>query len=216
MRAVHSPTWSQNGRTQKLKACSAIPSKPLLQQAHSGMSALKFKPSRGNAFCASRQVNENSELFKKLDPGAQFQWERISSAVQPCRSLRGSEAELTTGSRYNSFWGRERLLDPGSLRRVARHSWTNGISLIGLRRPSAFEFDLRRGKILIAFRLHTASPDKIGLNMQVFQRASGSLNQAYPDPHCVYVECRPVNGLSAFDLSRVIWWGIVEAPADGP
>ena len=44
--------------------------------------ALKSKPRRGNVFRASRQVSENSELFKKLDPGAQFQWERISPAVQ--------------------------------------------------------------------------------------------------------------------------------------
>ena len=73
------------------------------QQAQSGMSArpaLKFKPRRGNVFCASRQVSENSELFKKLDPGAQFQWERISSAVQLRHSQRGSEVEPTTSSRY--------------------------------------------------------------------------------------------------------------------
>ena len=37
---------------------------------------------KGNAFRASRQASENLELFKKLDPCAQFQWERISSAVQ--------------------------------------------------------------------------------------------------------------------------------------
>ena len=50
--------------------------------------ALMFKPKRGNALRANRQVSENSELFKKIDPGVQFQWERISFAVQPRRSLR--------------------------------------------------------------------------------------------------------------------------------
>ena len=65
--------------------------------------ALKFKMRRGNAFHASHQVIENSELFKKLDPGSQFQWERISSAVQPHRSLRRSEAEPSTSSRYRFF-----------------------------------------------------------------------------------------------------------------
>ena len=87
--------------------------------------ALKFKPRRGNAFRASHQVSENSELFKKLDPGAQFQWERISSAVQPHCSLRGSEAEPTTSSRYSSFRGRERSLDLRRLWRAVRHSWTD-------------------------------------------------------------------------------------------
>ena len=53
-------------------------------------------------------VSENSELFKKFDLGVQFQWEEISSAVQQDCSLRGSEAEPTTSSRYNSFRGRER------------------------------------------------------------------------------------------------------------
>ena len=49
---------------------------------------------------------------RKLDPGAQFQWERISSTVQLRHSLRGSEAEPTTSSRYSSFRGRKRSLDP--------------------------------------------------------------------------------------------------------
>ena len=117
-------------------------------------------PRRGNAFRASRQMSENLELFKKLDPRTQFQWERISSAVQPRRSLRGSEAEPTTSSRYSSSRGRERSLDPGRLRRAAQHSQTNSVSPKGLRRPSVFGSDLRRGKVRLAFRLHTASPVK--------------------------------------------------------
>ena len=71
--------------------------------------ALKFKPRRSNVFRAIRQVSGNSEWFKKLDPGAQ---------IQPCRSLRGPEAESTTSSRYSSFQGHERSLDPGRLRRA--------------------------------------------------------------------------------------------------
>ena len=133
------------------------------QRVQSGMSArpaLLFKPTRGNAFRTSRLVSENSELFKKLDPDAQFQWKRISSVVQSRRSLRGSEAEPTTSSRYSSFRGRERSLDPRRLRRAVRHSRTNSVWPKGLRRPSAFESDFRRGKVRLAFILHTASPVK--------------------------------------------------------
>ena len=122
--------------------------------------ALKFKPRRDNAFRTSRQVSENSDLFKKLDPGAQFQWERISSAVQPRRSLRGSEAEPTINSRYSSFRGHERSLDPRRLRRAFRHSRTNSASPKGLRRPSGFGSELRRGKVRLAFCLLTESPVK--------------------------------------------------------
>ena len=95
-----------------------------------------------------------------LDPGAQFQWERISSAVQPCRSLRGSEMEPTTSSRYSSFRCRERSLDPGRLQRAARHSRTNAVFPISLRRPSAFGSDWRQGKVRLTFRLYTVSPVK--------------------------------------------------------
>ena len=102
-------------------------------------------------------MSENSELFKKLDPGAQFQWERISSAVQLRRSLRGSGAEPTTSPRYSSFRGRERSLDPRRLRRAFRHSQTNSALPKGVRRLSAFGSDMRRGKVRLAFRLHTAS-----------------------------------------------------------
>ena len=57
---------------------------------------------------------------------------------------------------------------------------------------------------------------RIDPSMQVFQRASGSPNQVYREPHCMYVECRPVYRPSAYSLPRVIWWGIVEALADVP
>ena len=88
-----------------------------------------------NPFFRVVQENENSELFKKPEPGTQFLWEWTSCVVQPYRSLKGSEAEPTTCSRYSSFRGCERSLDPESLRRAVRHSWTNGASPIGLRRP---------------------------------------------------------------------------------
>ena len=156
------PRTGELARSSRRRAQPFLPS-PLPQRAQSGMSArpaLKFKPRRGNAFRASHQVSENSELFKKLDPGAQFQLERISPAVQPCCSLGGSEAEPTTSSRYSSFQGRERSLDPRRLRRAVRHSRTNSASPKGLRRPSAFGSDLRRGKVRLAFSLHTESPIK--------------------------------------------------------
>ena len=80
--------------------------------------------------------------------------------VQLCRWRRGSEAEPTTSSRYSSFRGRERSLDSRRLRRAVRHSRTNSASPKGLRRPSAFVSDLRRGKVRLAFCLLTASPVK--------------------------------------------------------
>ena len=57
-----------------------------------------------------------------------------SSAFQPRRSLRGSEAEPTTSSRYSSLRGRERSLDLERLRRAVRYSRTNSASPFGLRR----------------------------------------------------------------------------------
>ena len=122
--------------------------------------ALKFKLRRGNAFRASCQVSENSELFKKLYPGTQFQWERISSAVQLHCSLRRSKVEPTTSSRYSSFRGHERSLDPRRLQRAVQHLRTNSASPKGLCRPSAFGSELRRGKVRLTFRLHTVSPVK--------------------------------------------------------
>ena len=144
----------------------------------------------------------------------QFQWERISSAVQPRRSLRGSEVEPSASSWCSSFRGRERSLDPRMLRRVGQHSRRTSASPNGLCWPSAFGSDLRRGKVRLAFRLHTAS--RIGPSIQVFQQASGSPDQAYPDPRYAYVGCRPVYESSAFGLPRAIWRGIVEAPDDVP
>ena len=114
--------------------------------------ALKSKPRRGNAFRASRQVSENSEWFKKIEPGAQFLREKISSADQPCRSLRGSEAEPTTSS-----W---------RLRRATRHSRTNAVSPLGLRRPSAFGYDLRRGKSKSPFVSTPRTPSRISPSMR--------------------------------------------------
>ena len=149
-------------------------------------------------------MSKNSELYKKLDPGAQFQWERISPAVQPCRSLRGSEAEPTTSSRYSSFRGRERSLDPRRLRRIFRHSRT-------LFRPKA-NVDLQplgmtggEEKSDSPFVSTLRSPSRIGPSMQVFQLASGSPDKAYPDPRCEYVGYRPFYGPSAFRLPREIW-----------
>ena len=60
------------------------------------------------------------------------------------------------------FRGPERSLDSRSLWRAVRNSWTNGASPIGLRRPSAFWSDLRRGKVSLAFRLHTEPTPRQG------------------------------------------------------
>ena len=189
VRCEPSTPWckSQNGRTRS-QACWDASSKPLPQRAQSGISArpaLKFKPRSGKAFRTSHQLSENTELFKKPEPGVRFQWERTSSAVQPCRSLRGSEEEPTTNYRYSSFRGSERSMDPESLRRAERHSWANCVSayvdlrLLGLtwgEEKSYSPFD------------STPRPlTRISLSMRVFQRASGSPDQAYPYHHCAYV-----------------------------
>ena len=59
-------------------------------------------------------------------------------------------------------------------------------------------------------------PSRIGPSMQVFQQARGSPDQAYPDPRCAYVGCRPVYGPSAWNLLRAIWRGIVVVQAYVP
>ena len=47
-----------------------------------------------------------------------------------------------------------------------------------------------------------------------FQRTSGSPDQAYLEPHYADIDNRPVFRPSAFNLPKVIWKGIVIAPAD--
>ena len=59
-------------------------------------------------------------------------------------------------------------------------------------------------------------PSRLGPGTQVFQQASGSPDQAYLYPCCVYVGYRPAYGPSALHLPRAIWRGIVEAPTDVP
>ena len=55
---------------------------------------------------------------------------------------------------------------------------------------------------------------KIGPSKPVFQRTSGSPDQAYLQPHYADVDNRPVYGPSAFDFPKEIWRGIIVAPAD--
>ena len=64
---------------------------------------------------------------------------------------------IRSGTRYSPFRGCERSLDPIRLRRAVRHSQTNSVSPKGLRQPSAFRSDFRRGKVRLAFSLYTAS-----------------------------------------------------------
>ena len=48
----------------------------------------------------------------------------------------------------------------------------------------------------------------------VFQRTTGSPDQAYLDPHYADVDNKPVYGPSAFGVPKLIWRGTVVAPAD--
>ena len=147
----------------------------------------------GNAFCASRQVSENLKLFKKPEPGAQFQCEWTSSIDQLSQSTRGSKAELTTRSWYSS------LLEPERLQRALQHSQANGALLLSLCRISALGSDLKRGKVFIPCPSTRISPSK-----PVFQQTRSSPDQACPDPHYLDIDIRPVYGSSAFNFSKVI------------
>ena len=173
-------------------------------------------PKRSNAFRASSQVNENSELFKKPEPGAQFQYERTTSIDHPSRSTRGSEVGLTISSRYRPFRDRKRSLDPGRLRRALQHSRVNDSSPFGLRRPSALKSDLTRGKVFSPFTSTPCPLTRIGPSKPVFHQTSDSPDQAYLDPRCSHVDNKPVYGPSAFGPTKVIWREIVEASANAP
>ena len=157
--------------------------------------ALKFKLRRGNAFRESRQVSENLELFKKLDPRAQFQWERISSAVQPRHSL---ALDIALSVAVKGHWTQEGYEGPLD---------TRGQTVF---RPSAYvdlqSLGLTGGeeKSDLSFVSTPRPPSRIGPIMQVFHQSSGSPDQAHPDPRCAYVGCRPVYGSSVFGFPRVI------------
>ena len=134
--------------------------------------------------------------------------------LQPCRSLRRSEAEPTIAPDIALFeavkghWTREGCEVPLS---------TRGQTML---RPKAY-VDLQplgltggEEKFNSPFVSTLRPPSRMSPSMQVFQQASGSPDQAYPDTRCAYVGCRPVYGRSALHLPRAIWRGIVEAPAD--
>ena len=177
---------------------------------------LRFKPKRGNAFRESHQVNENSELFKKPKTGALFQWEQTSSTIQSCHSLWGSETEATTSSRcssfrvYESHWTKEGYEEHYGIRGQTVFCLSTYLNFRPLGLTGGEE------KSYLPFVSTLRSPTRIGPSMPVFQRVSGSPDRAYPDPNCLYVECRSVYGPLAFDLPRVIRWGIAVAPADDP
>ena len=155
---------------QQCPACLGV------QSDMSARPALKFKPGKSPAF-------ENLELFKELDPSTQFPWERISSTVQLIRSLRGSEAESTISSRYSSFRGRERSLDPGRLRRTAWHIGEKTVF-----RPSAYvdlqSLGLTGGeeKFHLPFVSTPRPLSRIGPSMQVFQQSQWLSRSGIPRP----------------------------------
>ena len=194
--------------------CSAVSSKPLPQRAQSGMfarPALKPKLRRGNAFRVSHQVSETLKLFKKPEPGAQFQWERSSSPVQLCRSRSPPLVPDTVPSEaVKGHWTLKGYEGPCGIRwqMVFRPSAYVDLRPLGL----TWGEEKSYSPFVSTLRLLT----RIGPSMQVFEQACGSPDQAYPEPHCAYTECRPVYLPSAFDIPRVIWWGIVAAPADEP
>ena len=137
-----------------------------------------------------------------------------SESGSPPPSSRGSESEPATNSRYSSFRGHERSLDPEG------YEGPFGTRRQTVLRPKAYvdfqPLGLTWGeeKPDSPFVSTLRPPSRTGPGMQVFQQASGSPDQAYPDPRCVYVGYRPTFGPSALHLPSAIWRGIVEAPTD--
>ena len=109
-----------------------------------------------------------------------------SSAVQPCRSQRGSKAKPTTSSRYSSFRCREKVTESRKVTKSLTAFAEKQCCTHRLTSTFGFGPDSRRGKVPLAFCLHP--PTRFGSSMKVVQQASGFSDQAYPDPHCVYVE----------------------------
>ena len=119
--------------------------------------ALKFKLRRGNAFRANRTgewelgVVQEARFWRPIPMRADLLRRSTASLAKRVRS------GTTTSYRCSSFRGRERSVDPRRLRRAVRHLLTNSTSPVGERRPSAFGCVWRRGKVRLAFRLHTTS-----------------------------------------------------------
>ena len=132
------------------------------------MHALKAQSLRGNAFRASRQVSENSEFFKKLEPIAQF--ERISAGNQPSPSTRGSEAEPTTNSRYSSFRSRE-----SSLARKFTEGLTALTGELYLQRPTT-TLDFKIGPQARKNDSHLLSPHRVP------RQGSAEESQSFSEP----------------------------------
>ena len=167
---------------------------------------LKFKPRRGNEFRASRQVSKNRSCSR-------------SSILAPNSSGSGSPLPSSHAARYEGP-KRNAPLAPDAalskavrLRRAARQTVLRPSAYVDLQ-PLGLTGGEEKFDSLFVFTLRP--PSRIGPGMQVFQLASGSPDQAYPDPRCAYIGCRPVYGQSAFGLLIPIWRGIIEAPADVP
>ena len=90
------------------------------------------------------------------------------------------------------------------------------VSPIGLRRPSAFVSDWRRGGVRLAFFLHTGSPVKDRSKYASLSASQWLSRSGIPRPPlCVrwMQTCLRTIGLRTH---RAIWRGILKAPADVP
>ena len=151
MRAVHPSTWLKN----RLAVIDAVQSRYFNPSTAGGANHayLQYRPWRSSH--KGVQVSENSELFKKLEPGAQFHWERISSSrvaprADPKRHPPIGPVQLLLRLRK----------DRDSLRRALQHSWKNSASPQGLWRLSVTGFDARLGKATSSLCFHIASSVK--------------------------------------------------------
>ena len=81
---------------------------------------------------------------------------------------------------------------------------TKGLSALAdkVLRPKAEGLSWSEEKSDSPFVSTLRPPSRIGPGMQVFQQASGSSDQAYLDPRCVYVGCRPAIDQSYLERDR--------------
>ena len=196
MRAVHSPTWSQNRRLalQKEKVCLAVSSESL--------------PQRGQCLPGPLWSSSQEELRVPCKPPGEPELGVVQEA-QTCCSI-AMRADLLPRQAVPL----SQLLVPDIVFYEAVNGhWTKkvdggpfGICGQTVLCPSAYD-ELRPLGL-------TWGEERIGRSKPVFQRACGSPDQAYLDPHYAYIECRYVCRTSACDLPIAIWWENIVALTD--
>ena len=133
-----------------------------------------------------------------------------SSILTPNSSESGSSPPSSRAARWEDQKRKPPLIPDTAPSEAMKGHWTQEAyeGPIGTRgqtvlRPKAY-VDLQplglswgEEKSVSPFVSTLSPPSRLGPDMQVFQQASGSPDQAYPDPRCVYVGYSPAYGPSA-------------------